>query len=336
MNELGQASMNKDNVINFEKVQFINSLPKNVSDTYKKIAKLENGNVSYHLFLFCSFCHAYAKNLLNYGQYTEYGNFITKFNELVVKDETYQHMKKVQNQLPFVNRFFEIGCENILIKDYRYSLKNEKFENENDLEEVIYQAFKDYFSDELTVKRQQVVGYGKSDILINNQIAIELKKDKAKRKDVYQTFEYSFDEKINTVCLITAGFDEKVLSIAEKLNVDCYAYSLVRFSDELKYPEGIYIEKVTNSKQNIFDQLLSEIDGGVIYFSHYDPSFSFSKEFKVCFSMLEKLFENTTKYVKRMVQDALRIAEEKGLDTSNGLRSALQDLENQEQTGKAI
>lgn len=323
--------------IDFEKIQFINSLSKDVSDAYKKIARLENGDVSYHLFPFCSFCHAYAKNLLNLGQYAEYGKFITKFNDIVVKDKIYRHMKDAENQISFIDRLLETSfVDNILIKDRRYPINNKTFKNEGDLEKTIYQAFKDSFGDEINIKRQQFVGYGKSDILINNQIAIELKKSKAKRKDVYQTFEYSFDEKIKNVCLITAGFDNDVLSIAEKLNVDCYAYSFVRYVDEPEYPIGIYIEKITNSKPNIFDHLLDEMDGGLIYFSHYDPTFSFSEEYKKCFSMLEGLLERISIYVERMAENALCIAKEKGLDTSAGLRSALQDLENQEQAGKMM
>ncbi|OHX52043.1 hypothetical protein [Planococcus faecalis] len=210
--------------LDFKKRSLINSMKHNFPEQYKK----NFSGKEFHFYPFAAYCHAYAEYLLNSSDYNEYGNFIKEFNSIIVQDEIYLWAEKVQTRSPGVMSIFSYNYMTAEIIDKRYRIKGEEFSNEIDLEILILSNFQDYFREEIEIKRQQVVGYGKSDLLINGNIVIELKKSTAKRKDVYQAFEYSFGEDVEVTCLIAQGFSEEVLDIANKLKVECYRYAFGR------------------------------------------------------------------------------------------------------------
>ncbi|MGE8038131.1 hypothetical protein [Lysinibacillus sp. NPDC093692] len=214
----------------------------------------------------------------------------------------------------------------MFIADERFPVEKERFKLEKDLEKVLNQEFIDYYNNEITVKKQEYLGYGKSDLSINNKIAIELKINKAKRKDVYQTFEYSFAEEIETLCLIAKEFDESVLKIANKLNVDCYSYSFIREeADETLYPIGIWLDKKTNTSPNLFDEYLSDISNA-IFFSFYNTKFCFLKEFETAREPLIEVYNQTEKLNSEIEEILLKKLTNKGFDVSKGLEYAIQRM----------
>lgn len=268
---------------------------------------------------FVSYCHAYAKYLLVQSTFDVYGIFIDTFNRIVVQDEEYKLHEDNQKEM-----WFGRNHEKLLISDERVLIEKEAFRFEKDLEDIIFRDLVGYYGQEKIVKRQEYLGFGKSDISINGEFAIELKVGKAKRKDVYQTLEYSFGENVKRVCLIAKEIDMDVSEIAKRLNVDCYNYSFVREDNTDSYPIGVYFEKVTKSNPNLFDEYLEDI-GGVTLFSFYDPLFDFAEEMRKAIQIIDAVANLTSQLNERRVEKLLIFLEEKGFDTSKGFEHAAKE-----------
>lgn len=299
------------NVINIKYFAVINMMhPHYKSEYFRVFGKKQNFST------FVSYCHAYAKYLLVQSSFDAYEIFIDAYNGVVVQDEEYKLHQENQKEILFGRNY-----KNLLICDERIQIEKENFRFEKDLENMIFKDFIDYYGDEKSIKRQEYLGFGRSDISINGQFALELKIGKAKRKDVYQTFEYSFDKNIKRVCLIAKEISDDVLKIAEKLNVDCYNYSFVREEETDSYPMGVYFEKVTRSNSNLFDEYLEDV-GGVTLFSFYDPLFDFNKEMKKSLEIIESVTCLTSDLNEKRIEKLLVILEENGIDTSKGFLHA--------------
>lgn len=328
------GGMKMEEVNELRKACFIDFMPENI-----KAAYLLDGKDDYHLHRFAPFCHAYADYLLNQGCYSKYGTFIEDFNFIVACDELYQYYKKTQESLTGGLAkglgFLCYNYERFKIKNKRVPVKKYEFEFESDMENELFNAFKDYFGNDLKVSKQEVLGYGKSDLTINDKIAIELKKGKALRKDVYQTFEYSFEKKISSCCLIAASFDEKVLNIARKLQIDCYSYSFIYEEVFTDYPIGFWIEKISESPGNRFDKVLDEMDKAV-FFTNYDPAFNFNKIFDEKFKELKKVLELTRQLVNENKESILADCEKQGYDISGGLEYVLKQIDEEESKSGAV
>lgn len=298
-------------IINIKHLALLNLMNSHYKSEYLRVF-----GESHSFSSFVSYCHAYAKHLLVHSHFNMYDIFIDAFNRVVVQDEEYKLHEENQKEM-----WFGRNHEKLLIRDERIPLDKEVFRFEKDLENIIFQDFNSYYGEEKTVKRQEYLGFGKSDISINGEFAIELKIGKAKRKDVYQTFEYSFDENIKRVCLIAKEIDEDVLEIAKRLKVDCYSYSFVREEGMDSYPMGVYFEKVTNSKSNLFDEYLEDI-GGVTLFSFYDPLFDFGEEMKKAIQTIDAVANLTSELNERRIEKLLVFLNENGIDTSKGFEYA--------------
>lgn len=305
------------NVIDIKQLGVINIMNSHYKDEYFRVFGKRHSFAT-----FVSYCHAYAKYLLNQSSFNVYDIFIDAFNSVVKNDETYKFHQKVQKCI-----FLSRNYEKLLIQDERIQFEKCVFKYERDLENVIFQDFIDYYGDEKSIKRQEYLGYGKSDISIDGKFAIELKIGKAKRKDIYQTFEYSFAENIENVCLIAKDIDNNVLKIANKLKVDCYSYSLVKEDDiEDSYPIGVYFEKITNSKTNNFDEYLQDI-GGLTLFSFYNPKFDFTKVLQDTVELIDDVTKITVEIHETEVKRLLEILKVKGCDISKGLEHAAKEYE---------
>ncbi|MGE7132616.1 hypothetical protein [Lysinibacillus xylanilyticus] len=303
------------NVIDIRKTQLLNLMNSHYKNEYLRIF----GN-DFSLGRFVPYCHAYAKHLLIHSHFNIYEIFIDAFNKIIREDQTFKYLESVQKEFFFINRNYQ----KLFIVDERIPIEKDQFKYEKDLENVLYQEFNDYFGNEISVKKQEYLGYGKSDISIDNKIAIELKINKAKRKDVYQTFEYSFAKGIKTLCLIAKEFDDEVLKIANKLNVDCYSYSFIREEvDETSYPIGIWLDKKTNTTPNLFDEYLLDISSSIL-FSFYDPKFCFLTAFETTNETLIEVYNQTEKLNKELEEILLKRLSAIGFDVSKGLEYAIQ------------
>ena len=118
---------------------------------------------------------------------------------------------------------------------------------------------------------------------------------------MYQTFEYSFDDKVENTCLIASEFSDDVISIADKLDVSCYEYTFVygikgkEFITERKgntYPIGMCLFEVSGRKHSEVDEFLTE-NGFFIEFSRRDRNFYFSNELKKAAELVERVIEKS-------------------------------------------
>lgn len=311
------------NSLDFKKRSLINSMKYNFPEIYKE----NYSEKEFHFYPFAAYCHAYAEYLLNSSDYNEYGNFIEEFNSIIVQDETYLWAKKIQKRRPDFISIFSRNYPAAEISDKRHRIKGEEFSSEIDLESLILFNFRDYFGNEIEIKRQQVIGYGKSDLSINDNIVIELKKSVAKRKDVYQAFEYSFGEGIEVTCLITQGFSEEVLDIANKLKVECYRYAFGRDPEQPgDYPVGVFFEKISKTPSNKFDEILNETDNSIL-FSDYNPRFDFNKVFQNKGEKMNSIFHRTKEVHEKERAEVLEQLKAAGYDTSKGLEALMPELE---------
>jgi signal recognition particle subunit SEC65 len=329
MNQLKET-----NTTDFEKLGFLKShLPKEHLRVYKENAT-DGNKVSYHYFDFVPFCHAYAEHLLVNGSYDVYDSFINKFNNLVENDAVHKLTKNIQDSyasqlggLPLLSANYNKA----LIKDKRPGVEGRSFINESDLEKIVYEELKNAFDNEIDIKRQRKHGYGKSDITIGNKVTIELKKSKAKRMDVYQTFEYSFDEKLEDVCLLASEFDQKTLSIANKLGVSCYTYSFVYEESNKGYPIGFVIDKTNKTKNNLFDEYLEAMDE-CFWISFYDPTFRFNESYKYNLKKVREINDLTNKLHEGAKNRILTDLEKQGYDTSSqNLEQILQKIKKEQE-----
>lgn len=285
----------------------------------------------FYFHFFNPFCRAYAKYLLSNGSLTYYGSFIEEFNRLMKKDKNYKHYKESQNLLNEINgafSFFGFNYNDLLIEDERYKISGKEFKYESDLEHLISSELENYFGEEITISTQEFHGYGRADITINGSIALELKKGKAKRKDVYQTFEYSFDEKIKETCLIASDFDDDVIKIANKLSVNCFAYCFMYEDPEMpfedQYPIGFILEKVNKTNSDFFDEFIPEMDA--FWISYYDPKFKFSKVYDAEYNTNLKVHDRSVQIINEHEKCMLNQWKDRGYDISNGIQGVIDQI----------
>lgn len=312
-----------------QKKEFLESFL--VNDEYEN-GFISGTDASYHFMAFAPFCHAYADHLLNTSSFNSYGSFIKKFNELIENDDFYLFCKRNQvNRIKTIGglAFLNTNYNQVFIRDKRPKIDGATFGVELDLENLISKNLIDYYGNEINISKQRYHGYGRADITVNNSLAIELKKNVAKRKDVYQAFEYSFDKDIESICLVASEFDESVLEIAKKLSVHCYEYSFAYEKKLCHYPIGFVIEKVSNEKENILDEYLNEMDG-VFHISFYDPNFSFAKVYSDKEKEFMQMFESTKRLIEAERKELLKGLAEQGYDTSIGLEKLLNQIKQKE------
>lgn len=326
--------MDKLQIIDFDKAKLINSLPKEHADIYKKSFKTEDG-ISYDFFNFVSFCHAYADFLLNSGSFNTYELFTDSFNRLIEKDEVYRLIKNIfENEFTLCHNTL-IGLElnkvlnGILISDKRIPVNNKDFKAESDLELLISSELKDFFGNEINIKRQQRIGYGITDILIDNSVAIELKKSKATRMNVYQTFEYSFDDRKPDLCLIASEFDDKTLKIATALGVSCYTYSFIYEENVNEYPVGIYLDKMNITNRSRFDDYMFEMNNSM-FISYHNPIFNFNDIFNKKQKEVYQIWVRSKELSIKQEERLLKNIEQHGYDISKGLDGVIEQIENKE------
>lgn len=321
--------MNQLTTTDSQKKDFLESFL--INDEYQDMF-ISKEEASYHFMAFAPFCHAYAQNLLNYSSFNSYGAFVKKFNDLIENDDFYLFCKEQQDKqmmklggLAFLSKSYNKA----LIKDVRPQVENKAFKSESDLENVIVENLIDYYGNDISVLQQQYHGYGRSDITINNSLTIELKKDKAKRKDIYQAFEYSFDRNIETVCLVASEFDKSVLEIAKKLNVHCYEYSFAYEDKAFEYPIGFVIDKASNDQINLLDKYLEEMDG-IFHISFYNPAFNFGEIYLNKEKEFNQMFDFTKKLIEEERKEIFKLLEDQGYDTSIGLEKLTEQIKQQE------
>ncbi len=320
-------------VTDFEKLKFLKDyLPEEHLEAYRKDFGFNQDN-SFWFHTFSPFCRAYAKYLLQSGALTYYGDFIGSFNELIKKDEDYNYYKMAQKGLIQTGGLFSylnFNYEKSFIEDERYEISNQKFRYESDLEHLMISEIESFYGDEVIVKSQQKHGYGISDITLNDSITLELKKGKAKRKDVYQAFEYSFDSDIKEVCLVASEFDESTLEIANKLGVSCFAYCFMfeDYSVSDQYPIGFVLEKVNKVDSEELSQILSEMDA--FWISYYKPNFSFKKVFDKEYKTNMNIHDRTKEIINHNKQHILPQLKELGYDTSDGIEGVLEQINKEE------
>lgn len=325
---MNQLTKENDFLTDFERMRFLKSfLSKDQLEAFLK----DFNERKFYFHYFNPFCRAYAKYLLNNGSLTYYGSFIEAFNRMMMKDKSYNHYKDSQNLLTQLNggfSFFSFNYDDLLIGDERVEISGKQFKYESDLEELISSELKSYYGEEISVKKQQFHGYGRADITINNSIALELKKGKARRKDVYQTFEYSFDDTIKELCLIASNFDDDTLKIASKLNINCFAYcfmyedSDIPFEDQ--YPTGFILEKVNETESQSFDGIISEMDG--FWISYYDPRFKFVRVYDEEYKINLNVHDRTVQIFDAYEKHTLNQWKEAGYDISNGIQGVIQQI----------
>lgn len=327
MNQL-TSDKQKESLTDFEREQFLYTfLSEEQFEAYLK----DFNERKFYFHYFNPFCRAYAKYLLNNGSLTYYGSFIEEFNRVIKKDKSYEHYKKSQELLIWINgafSFLEFNYDDLLIKDERYDISGNKFKYESDLEYLISSELENYFGEEIKISTQEFHGYGRADITINDSIAIELKKGKAKRKDVYQTFEYSFDEKVKETCLIASDFDDDVIKIANKLNINCFAYCFMYEDPDIpfenQYPIGFVLEKVNKTRSDFFDELIPEMDA--FWISYYDPKFKFSAVYDKEYNINLKVHDRSTQIINEHEKYTLDQWENEGYDISNGMQGVVDQI----------
>lgn len=317
--------MNQPITTDSQKKEFLESFL--IIDEYQS-GFISKADTSYHFMAFAPFCHAYAGHLLNTSSFNSYGVFIKKFNELIENDEFYLFCKEQQTRQSIAIgglAFLKTTYNNALIDDKRPEIDNATFKNESDLENLIVENLIDSYESDIYVSRQQYHGFGRADITINNSLAIELKKGKAKRKDVYQAFEYSFDSSIENTCLLASEFDDSVIEIAKKLNVHCYEYSFAYEDDSFNYPVGFVIEKISNEKDNALDKYLNEMDE-IFYISFYDPSFNFGEVYSKKEKEFKQMYESIKELIEAEKKELLENLAEQGYDTSIGFEKLIEQI----------
>jgi hypothetical protein len=222
----------------------------------------------YHLFGMIT-----SNFLLKHLLYNDYVKFVKRYNETMFTEykEPNEFFRQAYTQLALRKGLFISVPPNLTLKDVTNIFKNNEFVRENDLETTLFNSLKDW-DDKWIVKRQQHIGKGKSDISIINgkdKLVFELKKTSAKRKDVFQVLEYTANNSGYLPILIASDFDDDVIDLANKLNVNCYRYSLGTLYGDL-IPTTVFLDPVNNARDKTETEIsIEEInycDGHLIEF----------------------------------------------------------------------
>lgn len=220
-------------------------------DGYKK------GKVSF--LGFASFGSVISSALADNNRFEDYKVFVGIFNRLLNDHfkESLELVSQVYTELSSYEGFQVILRKPYFqIEDKTNIFTKREFKREADLERILYESLINW-DDGWSVKKQRYVGKGLSDITVLRQkekIAIELKKGKALRKDIYRTVEYTAGESEYKGVLIASEFDEEVIELANKLKVNCYEYQLAYPVDGV-LPESIYLESVNEAREKTIIEL---------------------------------------------------------------------------------
>jgi len=233
--------MNENKDIFSERITMreLNDAYSEIVDVKKYFGEKEEVGFFEHLV----FGHVVSENLLSLEKFRIYEDFILKYNNTV--DSVFGESLKFQEIVS--KGWYQFETLIYLENKTKLFLKNE-FLRESKLEDTIYEDLIRWSYD-WGIGRQERIGYGICDITIeykNEKVAIELKKGKALRKDVYQAFEYSLKNSGYSPMLIASKISEDVLELANKLNVICYEYYLCTCDNETS-PSYIYLNKVSDT-----------------------------------------------------------------------------------------
>jgi hypothetical protein len=302
--------MNKISIFEI-KSQFGNFyLSKDVIDIFKSLETLNYQNFSLYGEL-------HAAVLLNNNLFDEYRSFVNKFNNIFLqyfeKDVSDYH-----SILTNYDFFKGMSSPSFLVKDKTDLFNDMTFKNESKLKETLFYVFESWLvgpGEVMNVKQEQVIGYGQSDISIsdieNKNYALELKKDKARRKDVYQTYEYTLKDSGYDGVLIAAEFNEIIIDLANHLGITLYEYDFgYSINKETKKrtetPEFVWLEKINFKNQSTpFDELLNEIqscDGFYVDFHKDKPSDAY-----------ESILERNTAYSNAISEACQAVIEKHGI-----------------------
>lgn len=270
--------VNKINIFELRKSFGSFSDSKMFIDAYSKLEQLDF--MQFHLF-----GEHFSSYLLASRQLDQYRNLVKRYNDIfenVFGDE----IKSYRYAITKANFFNGMFINGFLLKDKTDIFSKREFEKEHKLKETMLETFKDWsFESQLEVSQEVRIGFGICDIYLKNvfgkNYAIELKKGIARRKDVYQTHEYTLNGSMSNGILVTAGFDDQVIEIANALGIFLYEYDLAYFIDKKTkkragIPEMFYLTKINfKNKTTPFDELLDDIhscDGFYIDFHPENPS----------------------------------------------------------------
>jgi len=198
------------------------------------------------------FAKVASHQLITHQHFNEYLQFRDEYTSFV-QENFGEEIKFIKGILTTEFTFLHAARADIPLPDLTAIFKKDEFNKESDLKKTIYNALSGW-EDEGSVKTEQVVGFGRCDISVDSdrgKLAIELKKGKAKRKDVYQAFEYSVGGSGFSSVLIAKDFPEDVLILARELKVACYSYQLVSEPGQCR-PCDIYIDKVDSKGHSVF------------------------------------------------------------------------------------
>lgn len=220
-------------------------------------------------------------SLLHENYRTEdYRKVIDKYNELTQDkfSETIDYVNNLFTQVALkINSLAIINTPKFYIEDQTDITGDRCFKSESDLEYNMYNFLKQW-SSKWVVKRQQQVGFGKCDIVIESEaekVAIELKKGPAQRKDVYQAVEYSKENTGYKPILVANSFDQDVIKLAKELNLNCYEYALARI-EGFSVPYNFYLFPAYEfARKTYIDKEFEEInqcDGFLIDYDKIPPS----------------------------------------------------------------
>lgn len=235
-----------------------------------------------------------------YERYNDHRIFVNTYNSLLI--EYFQPVldltKEVYRIISVAEGLFTVfGMGDFSLYDKTDRFKDDKFTSELFLESVLFESLK-FWDMDWVVKRQQHIGEGLADICItsdNEKIAIELKKDRAQRKDVYQTYEYTKANSGYKAVLIASDFDDSVIELADEMDINCYKYCLATPLKE-EVPSAVYLDPINNAREKtnieINLEIINECDGHPIHFNGFkDP---LKAEMKAINS-IKKLFSDIQK-----------------------------------------
>lgn len=223
----------------------------------------------------------YLKTLQTYNEdvLDRFKNYIQMTSYLVPK--LYDTFIAKLGRFPFTN-------DDFLIKDeYTNLFQNNNgkrmFKQESDLESVFTEAIADFeYTDLLdesrrkfTIKNQLKLSNGTVDILVandNRAIIFELKKGVAKRKDLYQVFDYSISKELKDVAvecvLLAKEFSEDAIELANILGISCISYQ-IGYSHSDPYFLLLISKENDVPKNQVFNRYIDEAYEGLDVFDGY-------------------------------------------------------------------
>lgn len=243
-------------------------------------ANIDNISIFDHLH----FGYSFSSLLHEVHRTEDYKKFVRKYNEVTEREFSglIESVNNLFSQISLRINFLAIMRKpNFLIEDKTDIFNGNEFRYEKTLEDNIFETLT-LWDESWKVSRQKDVGYGKCDIVLernNEKSAIELKKGKAERKDVYQAIEYSKGSSGYKPILVARSFGDDVIDLAKEYDLACYEY-VIGTVRGLDVPGTFYLFPAYGlASQTEVDYLFQEViecDGFLI---NYDiPSSSVAHE----------------------------------------------------------